>query len=420
MAMTVTDYSGLGPAMGKLGDIFTGMQTDAAKADLMRHQRDQYVADTALLNQKFGNLAKDRATIDARNAFYASHPDFSDPAVLAKQFSMSTMDPTSGAGSNIDPVDAWRIANDIQYPSDPGASPEQYSRGALSSGLAWGSTPYGAQLNDDAAMQRQQYASNAAQEGDVLRYLLTPQKPPKLYNVNAKTTAKIPEIVKGALATQYPGVNVDPQTEAEIEQQVAREMGYTNNVGSAVGNVLDRMKEALSTTPGKPGGLFGWGSTSPGLKFDPTQEEPAPYDQPTAIDTQKVKDLFRSIFGHDPEAMGINVDALTGAAPDMVTGNPGQMLTPEMLSGASGDGGAGTGGPAPGPAPAPQANMPPAEGGAKPSTPQRAPAKVSTGSDGNVSVQSDGMSAGPQEGDTVQGVAGNVVLVFRNGAWENP
>src|SRR5262245_15855794 len=96
MAIGYTDFSGVGNAFSKLGDIFAQGPKLAVEADLNRARRNELVANTALLGANRDKAVQDLVTakylqgnLEAANAMYAGGFDPADPAAKNKMLGLS-------------------------------------------------------------------------------------------------------------------------------------------------------------------------------------------------------------------------------------------------------------------------------------------------------------------------------------------
>lgn len=280
MAVTVNDFSSLGPALSNIGNLFANSGSMAVEADQMRQKRALLIAQTAdeqeaakLKQQQWDILHGGQGDLAALKAMYAQEGfDPGDPDVIGKIISLGmSQNPQTGGLSMMDPKDMYKA--NIQLKPDlyaGGADPFSNTLAAVNE-MAWGGTPAGAAADNTAAYQRELDKQALVNKGDMAELLINkaipdPTKPGS--GTSSTTQAEydiLTKTVTDYFSSTYPGVAVTP----EVTNAVLAELGPEADARGIVGAVQRVAARMGIGTRNRPGGFLGIGGGNE-LFIDPT------------------------------------------------------------------------------------------------------------------------------------------------------
>ena len=332
MVMTVTDYSGLGPAMSNIAQLFINAPNRAVEADLMRQRRAGMVAQTALDEQQFKrdqwNLqqAQDASGLyqDAAmgNAGMGMMPGMGEggpmpPNMLDVIGSSITLDSTGNVSQGLSPADI--AGNAIITRPNYYGSEQSLSNALLGSGLInnAANTPVG-QTRGLQSAERTNAADNAAKiseqnlaglQGMGEQFIESGPGGPGTGKVRDVSPAQMNEFVNEAkylFDDIYPGAQVAPAIIREVATLAAERYRQTGNAIGAVDEAARSL--GLNLEESVDQGKWGEEDDIDVLSRDPSKDTPfstvgAPSGGSTSRLTPEVLAILQH-FGLDLSKLG--------------------------------------------------------------------------------------------------------------------
>ena len=236
MAFTVTDFSGLGPGLQSIANIFANQQTSAVEADLKRNTRDNLiatrantVADTALKEQDYKRVGANMLNAQELEAALANPDGFNMRDVLANSVSYN-----NAGNINVMPGAEGVALQQALAPTmvDPLTLSLQ-----MAPGVPWQNTPAGV---------TQALGANSQLELNKLR--LTAALGGKggaggnSMNITPEMQSAFEQQADRFYQTHFPGQVVPPQVKDRLVSEAAEWASQNGSVVGAVENAAGNMQ----------------------------------------------------------------------------------------------------------------------------------------------------------------------------------